>query len=466
VRWPIAGVAFVALLAAGCGAGGGGGPTDDASGLVPQGALAYVTLDTDFGSGQIRSAESIVEKFPQGPKLLDALRTGIQSNGGPNARALKRSVGPEVDVAVLEVDGKLNAVGYTQPKDEKAFDALLDKPGDSHAVHTKISGWTVFADTQAFLDAAKHRKANLGDDATYQAAAATLPGDALVRAYASPLGLQAALHEATTQTAAAGQAFGSLSGAKWVAAAVSSSDGAFKLEVHSKTPGKTLSVPSLADQIPSGSIVGLSLRGGGATVPPQTRQQLGSVSRRLGIDLQALIDALDGPVIAYVRAGLPIPEVTIASKPKNPERVKPAIKQLIAKLSGGGVTPVPTRVDGGILDKVDLGSIALYYGVANGEFVVTDSANALAELKGSVGHLTGDSVFKDAKDGAGMDDDNEGFLFLDLKDALPAVSGFAQLANQKLPPQVEANLRPLRSLLVYGSRDGAVQTFVAYLKTS
>jgi hypothetical protein len=110
--------------------------------------------------------------------------------------------------------------------------------------------------------------------------------------------------------------------------------------------------------------------------------------------------------------------------------------------------------------------VALYYGVNDGQLVVTDSANALAELKGSVGHLSGDSVFKEAKDGAGMTDGGQGFFYVDIKDALPAVSGFAQLANQTLPPQVEANLRPLRSMLVFGSRDGDIQSFVAYVKTS
>ena len=86
--------------------------------------------------------------------------------------------------------------------------------------------------------------------------------------------------------------------------------------------------------------------------------------------------------------------------------------------------------------------MALYYGVNNGQLVVTDSANALAELKGSVGRLSGDAVFKEAKDGAGMTDSGQGFLFLDIKDALPALSGFAQLANQTLPPAVENEPAP------------------------
>ena len=36
-----------------------------------------------------------------------------------------------------------------------------------------------------------------------------------------------------------------------------------------------------------------------------------------------------------------------------------------------------------------------------------------------------------------MSDNTPGFLYLDIKDALPALSGLAQLANQSLPPDVE-----------------------------
>jgi hypothetical protein len=65
-----------------------------------------------------------------------------------------------------------------------------------------------------------------------------------------------------------------------------------------------------------------------------------------------------------------------------------------------------------------------------------------------------------------MGDTEQGFLFVDLKDALPAIDGFAQLANQSIPANVEQNLKPLRSLLVYGSRDAGLQSAVAYLETS
>jgi hypothetical protein len=195
------------------------------------------------------------------------------------------------------------------------------------------------------------------------------------------------------------------------------------------------------------------------------RSQLRSLGGATGLDLPTLVGAFDGPLIAYLRAGVPIPEVTIASRPAHPARLVPAVAKLIARMAKAQVTPVPTKVDGGTLNAVDLGSITIYFGVNDGIFVVTDSANALAELNGSVGHLTGEGVFKDAAGASDMPGDNQGFLFVDVKDALPALNGFAQLANQTLPPSVQEDLKPLRSLLVYGARSGPVQTLVAHLAT-
>src|SRR6185295_15549752 len=161
----------------------------------------------------------------------------------------------------------------------------------------------------------------------------------------------------------------------------------------------------------------------------------------------------------------PLPEVTIAAQPANPQSAARAVGGLITRFATGA-TAVPTKVDGGTLNKLDLGPVSLYYGVNNGQLVVTDSSNALAELNGSVGRLSGDAVFKEAKDGAGMADDTQTFIYLDIKDALPALSGFAQLGNQNLPPEVENNLRPLRSALLYGSSENQVGSFVVYVKTS
>jgi hypothetical protein len=457
--------AAVMILAAGCGGGGGGSSSDSADSLAPSSALGFVTFDTDTSSAQVSSALAILNKFPIKARAEQQLRASIRKSG-VNVDALTSSAGSEVDLAVIKVNGRPQPVGLAKPSDEKAFDAQLDK----HATkHTTLKGWTVFADKQATLDAFTNASGgSLSDDAAYQAAMKTIPadGDAIVRFYASSAAAQTALGAAKTRVGPTAGSLNPLTAANWFAGAVTSSDGAFKVEAHAKSSAKAApSGNALVDQIPAGSIVALALQGGGAIIPASTDRQLVPFGRQLGIDLPGLVAAFDGPVIAYVRSGIPLPEVTIAARPKQPQRAAAAVGGLLKRFTKAA-KGVPTPVDGGTLTKIDLGPVALYYGVNDGQLVVTDSANALAELKGSVGHLSGDSVFKEAKDGAGMTDGGQGFFYVDIKDALPAVSGFAQLANQTLPPQVEANLRPLRSMLVFGSRDGDIQSFVAYVKTS
>jgi hypothetical protein len=466
-------LAVLALVAAGCGgagaSSGGSSSSSDGAALVPADALAYVSFGTDLGSDQLQSAQSILDKFPFKPKLLASIRSAIAKDG-VNLNALRSSVGPEVDVAAVQANGATGAVGLTQPKDEQAFDAQLDRSSPP-LLHVKIDDWTVFSNKQAFLDAVKNRSANLSDDGAFQAAMQTLPGagDAIARAYVAPGGLRTALSTASRGTLpeSAQNAIG-IDKAKWGAGAISSADDAFKLEIHTKTAAATTTgtASPLASEIPSGSIVALSFVGGDGSIPAKLAQQLGAVSTQLGFDVAGLVGAFAGPVIAYARPGFPIPEVTIVAQPPDPARAVAAVGGLVKRLAGAQFKPVPTQVDGGTLTKVDLGPVAIYYGEAGKNVVVTDSANALTELKGSAGRLSGDTLFKEAKDAAGMPDGTSSFLYVDLKDLVPAISGLAQLSNQKLPPSVEANLKPLRSLLFFGSRDGDVQNVVGYLKTN
>lgn len=464
MRVRLAGVAVIAVLAAGCG-GGGGGLSSTADSIVPGDALAFATIDTDTSSAQVSSALKILHKFPIEPRAEQQLRASIRQSG-VDFNALTSSAGSELDIAVINVNSRPQAVGLAKPSDEKKFDAQLDQ---TKAQHMTVKGWTVFSDKQAALDAFKKQSdTTIGDDATYQTAIKTLPSDAVASFYASPAAEDALLNAAKQQNLPS-STLGNLPKAQWVTGALTSQDGAFKLEVHSKSAStKALSRANpLASKIPAGSIVALALNGGGATksLPAATQEQLSVIGQQLGVDLPALISVLNGPVVAYVRPGIPLPEVTIAARPQQPGRAATAIGGLLARFASGAKS-VPTKVDGGTLNKLDLGPVALYYGVNDGRLVVTDSSNALAELNGSVGRLTGDAVFREAKDGSGMPDSAQTFVYLDIKDALPALSGFAQLASQTLPPEVENNLKPLRSALLYGSSDNTVGSFVVYVKTS
>jgi hypothetical protein len=55
-------------------------------------------------------------------------------------------------------------------------------------------------------------------------------------------------------------------------------------------------------------------------------------------------------------------------------------------------------------------------------------------------------------------------MYIDLKDALPLLEGFASLAGESLPSSTTENLRPLRSFLAWSNRSGEIRTFDAFLE--
>jgi hypothetical protein len=412
-------VLAVALVLVGC---GGAKPVGDAAELVPPSAVAFVSVETDLGS-----VPQVLRRFPFGPSTLKAIRRALQ---------LKRSMGPELELAIF----KGGIVGFTQPADEKRFEATLGPA----QVHAKLGGWIAFTDKPALLDLVRHHKGKLSELRAYRDATARLPSGAVARAYA-------ASGAAGLVTRAAGLG-GSLprvpSSAKWVGAALSSSAGRLELQVRAPAAAGTAAQSSsdLVAKIPSRSILAVGF-GGIGRVP-------GDLSIG-GVRLQEIADALGGEVVAYVRAGLPFPEVTIASKPKDPQKAVRDVGRLITKLAKPKAGPVPTTVDGVTLQDVALGALDIYYGTFDGTLVVSDSSSAVSALRSS-----GDKLKV-----PGLPEKTNGFVYLDIEHALPAVKAFAKLANQTVPAGLEADLKPLKTLVVYGTRDGAVQTIVALAQT-
>jgi hypothetical protein len=57
-----------------------------------------------------------------------------------------------------------------------------------------------------------------------------------------------------------------------------------------------------------------------------------------------------------------------------------------------------------------------------------------------------------------MPDETTGFAYVDLAATIQTVLGFvgAMSGEEGIPPEVSANLEPLKDLVVYGTRDGNV----------
>src|SRR2546425_5447631 len=177
----VAAILAGAALAAGCGGGGGSAPGgDSAARIVPATAPVFLSFDTDLSSRQIVRIDTLLKKFPIRERLLSYLRRAITSDG-TNLKGLIRSVGPEVDIAVLDVD-RGTTVGFTKPTDEKLFERSL-LAGQTKFEFEHVHGWLVFSDDKKALGDVKHADAKLGDDQTYIDATADLPDEALARAY-------------------------------------------------------------------------------------------------------------------------------------------------------------------------------------------------------------------------------------------------------------------------------------------
>jgi len=117
----------------------------------------------------------------------------------------------------------------------------------------------------------------------------------------------------------------------------------------------------------------------------------------------------------------------------------------------GGRGPTPTTVDGASLNELRFGPFAVLYGKAEGQIIVTDTRNAVRDLRGGGSSLADNEAFKAAKDAAGLPDENNGFIYVNLKDSIAEIAG---LAGEAIPPDVSSNLRPLRSLIAYSTQDG------------
>ena len=127
-------------------------------------------------------------------------------------------------------------------------------------------------------------------------------------------------------------------------------------------------------------------------------------------------------------------------------------------------SPVEPGTQGGHPVKtVNLGQFAIHYGSVDGKIVITSGVSGIADY-GEGDHLPDNADFKQAQDAAGMPDSTGGVVYVDLKDALPLLEGFAGLAGQSLPSSTTENLRPLRSLLAWTSSEGETRTFDAFLE--
>jgi hypothetical protein len=453
---PIAsGAAALAIATAGCASAGASGPgsLDGAATLVPANAVAFVAARSDLSASPWHGLGKLALKQLPG--------------WGADLQAVARD---EIDLAVLPGE---KTVVFLQPSDRAKLAALAKK---HHLVQRATGGWTAVAASEAALAAVASATSHLATDARFVAAMNRLPGDAFMRAYARGAEMSRLLEAIPGQLQTrvlpprakfrlqrdkkgaptyglARQEF------RWLAVALSSSGDGLKLQGFAPSAGLAAAGPprfaavpvapyaaALVDEIPSGAlaVVDFQVPRGGFELMPKLPVQLG---RLLGPDLRDLPNELDtvlgGESAVYVRAGLPVPEITLVTQPADTTAASTTLDELLASLPKGS----------------PLERFPLHRAVIGGQLVVSTTQRGIDDFRSGGPKLSADPAFLEAKKQSGMPDETTGFAYANARDALPLLA----LAGVTLP----AGLPELGTVAVFGAVFGGGtatgSTFTAYV---
>ena len=482
-------LATLSFLFAACGSGGGSGTGARASvpegaSLVRAGVLAFVTVDSDLGSGQWKQLDELAHKFPARDQVIAKFERSLAKEGVDYSADVKPALGPELDIAVASggTEDSTRAVALTKPDDPGKFKALVAKlnaKSDSgeRAVYREVDGWYALSDSQTAITAVlKGDSTALSDDESYKQAIGKLPSDTLVRAFVDGQGLNA-LVERNASQAGSGLSTSSLGldGLKYLAVAASAeSDG---IRIRGASSGGDLGggdfASTLVGGVPGDAFALLSFRGEGTIgqldklkASPQVGAALEQLQATLGVPVEQVLALLRGEVAFFARPGAVIPELTLALEETDVSSALATLDKIAAHLAAEAKAHVEAGTQGGHEVKtVDFGPFAIHYGAVDDKTVVlTSGLSGIADFGASGDRLPDSADFKEAKDAAGMPDSRGGFLYLDLKNALPLLEGFAGLSGHRLPSDTTENLGPLRSLLAWSEGSSDEQTFDAFLE--
>ena len=473
------------LALAGCGGGTESGDVGgEAAGIVPAGAALYISGNTDFEGDEWEAAEELVRRFPDGERAIQMLLEDLQAEDVDFEADVKPALGPEVALVVLELDSAEPAfVGLTQPRDEQKLQDLLAK-SDEPTVSEVVDGWTVFSDDQAAIDAFKAARGGdtLADSADFQETMDGLEGG-LVSVYADGDGLQSAAEQQPDLSQGDLGACFPEGRFPSFGAVARAEDGGARLDGNAVFAGDLEEAglaPSpyeaeLLDDVPSGVLAYVSfsdlesqlsyLRDCFSQLQPEFESQLGQAEGFLGLSLEEdLAPLFAGESALYVRGGSLIPEVTLLTEVEDEEQAVVTLDEVVESLRGLAPIPLPepqtTEIAGVQVRQLAIQPpVSLYYGAFDGKLVVTSAREGIVDLREDGDRFADEDGFATAKDRSGLPDQTTGWAYVDLAEVFPLLLGFAG----GVPPEVQGNIDPLRSVVVYSTTDGARASFSLFV---
>ena len=476
-------VTGLAVVAAGC----GGSSSSSAAGaeVAPASAPVFISVNTDFEGDQIATFRTLLDKFPGSDGLLRMALAELEQDDVDFEQDVKPALGPELDIVVLDLGQGADApdpevVALLQPGDPAKLDALLEKDtGGTPTVKEEVDGWTVLADSQASIDRFKEMRSSggtLSDSGGFADAMEGLPDDALARAYVNTDAIVEAYRVA--EPVGGAQAFDQLfpNGVPSVGATVSAEEGGLRFQATGKTtqPTDTFEA-SLPDELPAGALayVGFdnlakgvreSLNSAGEA-NQQFDQQLGQIELVLGLSLDRDVLPLfeqEGAIAVYPAAsGSDTPSIQLVMKVDDPEQAVGTIDKLLARAAqfAPGI-PTPQSIDiGGVKAKtVEYEGTTIIYAGFDGKLVITNAADTIEAMQGGGEKLSDDETYSSARESTDVPGETSGILYVNLNTALDLAQS---LTGQS--PQVQENVEPLDSFLLYSTADDDRVTVSGFL---
>jgi uncharacterized protein DUF3352 len=457
------------VLLAGCGGGGGKSTVSGGASVVPKSAVAFISFVTDRSSPQWQQALELVKRFPAARKAL----------AQPKGKGALSAVGPEFDVAVLDLKSRgSDVVLLTQPRDA----AKLNSAVSAGAVHTVVDGWTVYANDRATLKKfeAERSSGSLSDDKAFQDAYSDLPSDAIAKAWASGPVIEQRFRRsfATQSNLSLASPISSQSGklASVSAALVPEQSGAkLHLNANGDLPGNPSTFsPELPAELPSGALAYVSFSNlessfrSGLQQLSQTYPQFDALRAQLesmgGFSVDKdLLPLFGGEGAVAVYPGKKQPTIDAVFKISDEQAATKVLNglSLLTRFSKG------TKVSSahGVWRISAPGSkTAISITVSNGLLIVTNQATSLAAIQNVSARLSEDPTYKAAVEGSALPAHTSGFVYVNVPLAARyELTTTARQSGRRVNPMALAQIAHLQGLLLYANKNGGNYELTGFL---
>lgn len=436
-------------------------PADDASRLVPAGALVFVHVSTDTARDATARALKIADAFPG---FAGARRSLLARFSSPQCRALAGRVrGREAALAL--VDTGTAQAGSLVLVDTGNEDRERDR-GCGVVQTTKLGRFLVVGQPQT-IDLAKRlsqgRGRSLHDDALYRRATDALPADRVGDGWVTAAGARRLLAPQSGLLGAAGTLLDQPA-LRAAAFAVTASDAStarltVRTELRSRAAARTFT-PSLVDDVPAGAVAYFGARGLGGTAA-QLLAAAGGGAAGLEPLLSAAADRLRGGPGRAALDLLSQRETAVFLLPRTPAPVLVALAQVddeasarrafdalrpavarVLKRPGAAVPVWRRRGDTWRLPLAD--GVEVDYTVAGGKVIVATAASGIAAARQVRRKLVDEDAWGRVVMGENSDPVSS-LGFLDFREllALGERTGLGQSAAYR---EVQSDLRRVRAV--------------------